>query len=196
MKNKLFIVSHYKENTDWLDNFPYPYKVLESTCGHEATMLSYIYNNYDNLPDILGIIQAYPFDHAKEEVFYNLINNNEFTSLEYNGMVPNNGWENRTPEGYFLEINNSWYVSAHGKPCKYASLDDMIIKYFPEYNHLDWIRFSPGTEFLVPKENILYYSKDFWKELSEELTEYNMTESFMIERMMYYIFTNTYEERK
>jgi hypothetical protein len=201
MKNKLLIISRYNEDIGWLKDISYEYIIKNSTAGHEAAMLSYIYENYNNLPDVLVILQAQPFDHCNLEKLLRLLPNDKFISLESYEDTPENPYHKKDPiDNGYCEINNSWYVEAHnhthGIISKYPTYDSFMETYFSNYQHLDWLRFSPGTQFIVPKENILYYSKDFWYKLSQELPRYNMTESFIIERAMYYIFTNTFEERK
>ena len=129
-----------------------------------------------------------------------MIKNDTFTSLEAFRTVPDNSWQRVSPDNGFLEINNSWYIDAHyeskGISCKYKSFDEFMNTYFSDYIHLNWLRFAPGTQYVVDKGSILGYTKSFWEKLSAELTSYAMTESFMIERAMLYILTVAYTERK
>ena len=185
MGNKaFFIISKYKEDTSWLDFYPIDYIILQSVMGHEATLLTYIYNNYKNLPNLLGILQADPFPHCTDKILRKLVHNTCFTFLE-------------TAE--FREVNNSFYVqfgyAGRNITCKYESYDEFMNKFFKGYEHIPIIRFSAGTQYIVEKERILYYSKSFWKSLLDELPRYDMTEGYLVERAMPYIFQNTYEER-
>jgi hypothetical protein len=178
----LFVVNQYKEDVSWLEECPINYIVVKSVAGHEATMLSFIYNNYDNLPELVGFLQADPFYHCKKEKLYALIYNTDFTYLE---------------SVEYYENNTAWWVSSYGRKdlkIKYNSFDELMNAYFKNYVHIPRIRFAAGTQYIVKKENILYYSKDFWRKLSEELPVYDMTEAYIIERCMPYIFQNIYEE--
>jgi hypothetical protein len=183
-KGAFFIVSRYDEDIAWLQFYPIKYIILQSTAGHEAVVLNYIYNNYNNLPNLLGILQADPFPHCVNKVLRKLVENTEFTFLE-------------TAE--FREANTSFYVPStyvnRNITCKYESYDEFMNKFFKGYNHIPIIRFCAGTQYIVERERIQYYSKSFWKKLADELPRYNMTEGYLVERAMSYIFQNTYEER-
>jgi len=102
-------------------------------------------------------IQGYPFDHCSKDIFDKLINNKMFTPLENYNSLPSNNWERRTPNNEFLEINNDWYIDIinkqHDQFCKYDSFDMLMNHYFENYEHVDWIRFSPGSQFLITKKS-------------------------------------------
>jgi hypothetical protein len=209
-----FVVTRYKENVEWVKNYTDQYIIYnrnepihaehyyntENVGGNQRDICHFIYNNYDNLPDIMVFVQGYAFDHCKKEIFDKLIKNKEFTPLEYYGNIPSNGWENRTSDGGFLEINNDWYIdilnNQHNQLCKYNSFDDIMNHYFENYFHLDWIRFSPGSQFLITSKDATIYPKSFWKYLMNDMISVHCTEGYIVERMMNYIFMGTYTLRK
>jgi hypothetical protein len=212
---KLFLLSRYKEDFNWIKEYTDDYIIYnkgtlinndshvfntENVGCNQRDIFDYVSTNYNNLPDIMIFIQCYPWDHCKKEVFDKLINNTEFTSLEYYGSVPANDWEGRTSDAQFLEINNSWYISQENnkrnQTCKYSSFDEFMNCYFENYEHLEWVRFAPGSQYLVPKENFLKYPKKFWGCLMNELNTKNPTEGYIIERALWYILSNTYSLRK
>jgi hypothetical protein len=161
--------------------------------GNIKDIPEFIIANYNNLPDFTLFTQAQPWDHCNLETFNKLINNTSFTAFESYGNIPANNWENRTSDGKFLEINNNWYFDfIKNQSCKYKSFDEFMNHYFCNYEHVDWVRFAPGAIYLVPKENIKYYPLSFWQELSNEMQTKFSTESFIIERALYYILSNTY----
>lgn len=59
-----------------------------------------------------------------------------------------------------------------------------------------WIRFAPGCNYIVPKENILFYSNDFYKKLITyvDWCEHS-AEAHLLERCMFTIFKNIYNEK-
>ena len=70
-------------------------------------------------------------------------------------------------------------------------------EFFTDYEEIQWVRFSPGAQYIVPKENILKYTKSFWEKLMHIVDYATLPmESFLLERAMWYIFSNKYEERK
>lgn len=209
--NKLFILSRYKEDFSWIKNYTDNYIIYnkgesiddphvintENIGGNQRDIFRFIYDNYESLPELIIFIQAYPFDHCKKEVFDKLILHNHFTSLEYYGFTPANDFERRTADGGFLEINNSWYILNNNViqdiSCIYESFDVFMDKYFKNYKHLDFIRFAPGSQYLIEKKQILFYPKNFWKCLLDELPRNFMTEGHIIERALWTIFQCTLE---
>jgi hypothetical protein len=68
-------------------------------------------------------------------------------------------------------------------------------KYFKNYTPLNWIRFTPGSQYIFERERVRGYSRDFWKTLNEELTTNNQTEAHIIERIFWHLLNHTYEAR-
>jgi hypothetical protein len=207
------IISRYNEPWEWVkdytDNFLIYNKGIplggknvvntENIGGNQRDIFKFFVENYENLPELMAFIQAYPFDHCRKEVFDKLIYSEHFTALEFYGSLPANYYENRDENGGFMERNNSWYVSAHNKTykqsCKYSSFDEFMGKYFEDYSPLEWIRFAPGSQYIVEKKQALHYPKGFWESLMEELNAYNTTEAHIIERSLYYILEGVYRAR-
>jgi hypothetical protein len=215
MVEKIIIISRYQEDYNWVKEYPYNYIVYnkgepiyndshifntENIGGNQRDIFHYIYYNYDNLPDLTVFIQAIPWDHCKKEIFDKLIGNEYFTPLEYYGMIPANDWEQRDEFGKFLEINNSWYIGhckrSFDQTCLYSSFDEFMNKYFKNYNHIDWIRFPPGSQLIIEKRQALYYPRWFWKNVMMEMTEPRGITNFIVERALWMIFQCNLELRE
>ena len=215
MVEKLFVVSRYKEDYNWISEYTNDYLIynkgepieddnhiinVKNIGGNQRDICKFITDNYDNLPDVTIFCQSFPYDHCKKDVFDNLIQNAEFTSLEYYGSTPANAWEARDQNGGFAEINNAWYIQAHNSThsqgCRYSSFDEFMNRYFENYNHLNFIRFAPGSQYLVPKQNILQYPQHFWEDIMNELNSRTPTEGHIVERSLWYIFTGSYNLRE
>ena len=108
-------------------------------------------------------------------------------------------------DGGYMEINSSWYMHAHFET--YGLQSTKFFGFFGEFlnetfdvhriDHPKWIRFAPGAQYIVPKKNILFYSKDFYKKLLSYVSYYKKpAEAHLLERAMYSIFTNRWTERK
>tara|TARA_R110001599_G_scaffold34197_2_gene109694 strand:+ start:1007 stop:1738 length:732 start_codon:yes stop_codon:yes gene_type:complete len=174
----------------------------------------FIIDNYDNLPDTTIFCRAclmFPKGREKplsngncsEENVLKLINNNTFTEIHDMGPEVHAKYPNQTtpaskmaPDGGYLEINNSWYMNhlqwRHFGNVN-AFLEDIYVS--PEIN--TYIRFSPGGNYIIPKENILKYSKNFYKQIIKILcwrpTGEAPGEAHMLERALYTIFTCDWE---
>jgi len=213
VRDKFWIVSRYKEDVDWLADYTNNYVIYnkgipinhpnyyntENIGGNQRDICHYICDNYYYLPDLMVFVQAFPFDHCITPVFKELIKNNKFTALEYYGESPANAWEQRDEFGGFRELNNSWYIEAHNssnnQSCKYSSFDEFMNTYFCNYKHLNYIRFAPGSQYIVEKRQALQYPVSFWYEIMNEMNSKSPTEGHIIERALYHVLIGTYELR-
>ena len=209
----LFVLSRYNEDPSWIleytDNYiifnkgepleeKFKSKQVPNIGGNQYDISWFVWNHYENLPDIMIFVQAFPWDHCNREKFDKLIDNKFFTPLEsYEHVDTSPGtWMRLTPEGGFMEKNNSWYISAHNSThdmgCRYHSYDQFMHKYFENYEREEYIRFSPGSQYLVTKKDVKGYPKEFWKSLALELPKKSTTEANIVERALWYILTNKY----
>lgn len=175
-------------------------------------MFDFIISHYDNLPDTIIFCRACLFypkgkkwkptperqastGNYNEEAFIKVCNNTTFTELHDFGPEVHNGQSSKLDsDGFgYTEINNSWYFGC--LPSKYYNnlnkfMADMYINPpMPQY-----IRFSPGGNYIIPKANILKYSKKFYERIREIMSWDIITgEIHMIERATYTIFTCNWE---
>ena len=186
MKSEIpFFIVRYKEDISWASEYLLDYKILPSTTGMEGTIIGYVYNNYESLPNIFGFLQGNPFDHCEKSLLEKLVARTDYTIL----CDESEGHEEKN-----VDVLDQNYGS-NLQDSKYKNFDEFMNTYFSNYEHIDTLLFSPGSQFIVKKENILFYSKDFWKKISEEIKKHHMTETYIIERALHYIFTNRYLER-
>lgn len=214
-KEKLFIICRYERDIFWINHFTNNYLIYNtgkpmfleneipfenmSNGSNQKSMFKYFVNNYDDLPNLMVFLQDYPFDHCKYDSLKRLLKNNYFTSLEDYGTVPENDYERRDGNGGFLEANNNWYIKhsyeIHNKTCRYRTFDHFMKMYFSNYRHLDWLRFAPGCQYIVERDQVLHYPRRFWEKLDNEIDTFNSAEAFVIERGLYYILTGVYRVR-
>ena len=58
------------------------------------------------------------------------------------------------------------------------------------------MRFSPGGAYVIPKKNILVYEKKFYENIRFFLSwDVVIGEAHILERALYYIFSNSYEAK-
>ncbi len=204
---KKVIVSRYNENIDWLKDYDFDYiiynkgmkvegdfnvKDVENIGNNQRDIFQFIVENYENLPEIMIFVQATPFDHCNREKFDSCLNNTTFTPLESYSHIPINQAQCLDSEGGYMEINNSWYITAHNQThnqiCRFNSFDEFMDKIFKNYVPAYWNRFSPGSQYLITKEISKHYPKKFWEYLMNMLNRNNMTEGHIIERALLMIF--------
>lgn len=174
-------------------------------------MFDYIITNYKNLPETIVFCKGsvcflkdtgtprkneggeiLPNGHCSEEYFYSVIANKTFTELSDYGTEDwrFDGKSCKKGEGVsFMEHNGGWYF--HHYPRKYYSnIDTFFREMYENPPHLEWIRFSPGACYIVPRQNILRYNIDFYKRI-KDIVSWGpiIAEAHMIERAIYTIFT-------
>jgi len=187
----MIIVHHYKDNYDWVkeycDSFVVYHKDRKNVGYNIATMMSYIVDNYEHLPEICVFVKDNILErHITKEEFDNVIGNKTFTPLLTQNHEERDGIC-YYKDGLFYEVNNSWYFNSYPH------------KYFSSYNEFadimglaksDHIPFAPGGNYIVPRENILKRSKEFYKQLLEFCSWSQINaESHTIERSLYTIWS-------
>jgi len=225
---KLWIVSSYKTDFSWVENYTQDYIVYDKSkefietdkIKHSENVgyniydyMRYITENYDNIADVCVFIKSniwnrtvdgIPNPHCSKEKFDRLISNNIFTPLESYENIPITRINKKDIDGGYVELNepekpyHPWYTQDRTGllVCKYfKKLEEMLPTVFTNPIIPRWVRFSPGANYIVPKENILYYSKSVYEKLKKyvEHSQYS-AESHMIERALYLIFTNYWKE--
>ncbi len=144
---------------------------------------TYIIDNYDNLPDVAIYTKANIFKYISKEEFDKIKDNKTFTPIltqNHNTYYPIAYYE----DGMYNEINNYWYLLAH--QAKHADeIKDMFDMDSREYNS-----FAPGSNYILPKENILQHSKEFYMKLRSFLdwTIYP-GDAQLLERNLYYLWS-------
>ena len=206
----MVIISRYNEDISWLKDYNFDYIIynkgmeligdsnvinIDNIGNNQRDIFKFIYDNYENLPNVMTFIQANPFDHCKKEKFDKLINNNEFTALEsYEDIQQGENYSQMLDEyGGYMELNTSWYISSHNhsynQSCVYISFVHFMNSIFKNYEYQRWNRFTPGSQYIITKDIAKFYSKKFWKFLMDILNKNNMTEGHIIERSLWIIFS-------
>ena len=207
-----FVISRYKEDPSWIKNYTDDYIIYNkgeplddnfnavkrpNIGGNQYDIAYFIHENYNNLPDLMAFVQGDPFDHCKKEKFDQIIYNEEFTSLESYEHLENTFAHIIDTDGGYTEINNSWFILPHNQThnltCKYVSYHHFMRETFEDYDYPNYIRFCPGSQYLVTKQQALQHPKNFWKYIMDQLPENNMTEAHIVERAFLYILTGRYQ---
>lgn len=192
-----------------LDLRKYKEVIYQKNVGQNIyDILDHIVENYYNLDDFTIFCRAcimFPKNRKKplsngncsEQKFFKLIKNEQFTEIHDYETEKQNGKSSFIGEdGGYYEKNTSWYLRKH-KP-KYFITFNLFMNYmFSNYEKLNYIRFSPGAAYLIPKKNILFYDIKFYKIIKKFVSwDIVVGDAHIVERAMYYIFSNTYIQRK
>jgi hypothetical protein len=176
---KLAVISRFRENLDWIKLLEIPYKIynkgidsgygptefeceiIPNTGRESETYLRFIIDNYQNLPEFIVFLQGNPFDHCPE-LFNDIQNNKQFlthTTYKCDGTG--------MPHHPGLEIDIT---------IKKIGLIPTNLYYF-----------GVGAQYIVPKENILNRSLDWWKNV-KQIHDENFHSPWIFERIWPIIF--------
>ena len=212
--NNTFIYDKSDNKVDW----GYLGKVTKSPNygANQYDILNFIVDNYDSLPDVSIFIKGNLFSRGEnyyttEERFIDSLSKKEFFSIwvDKKLLVGDYSHTDYTP----LETLREGRLIQPVACCNYVYNNDLEGRYFSNHHDLlDWcfvnppklntIEFIPASNFVVPKENILKYSKHLYNKLKEVLnykpaSQYDPTcaEAHIVERMFYLIWNENLAER-
>ncbi len=214
--SNFLVVSSYGNDLSWIEGKTSNYLIYERgevnyallSGVHQEKIVSspnlgynlydyftFIVDHYDCLPDCTFFLKGNIFPrHISEEYFDRIANNKFFTPIiettRHNPAWPVSGFLSDTS---YVEINNSWYLGSH--PVKFFhSLDDFLNFCFVNPVIPRYVEFAPGANYIVPKENILKFPKQFYKNL-RYLISYTALpgEAHILERALQTIWTCNYQ---
>lgn len=162
----LLVVSKFNEDISWVKNVkhktliydksdnPVKNSIKRENFGREAeTLLNYIISHYHNLPEITIFLQGDPRSNPPlntiEECVEKINNLNKF---DLHGFLT---WDG------IVDIENNWLK-------KVPSIHKKIFK-----NYKKDVKFSLGAQFVIPRQNILKNSLDFYIWLYNEMKKFN-----------------------
>src|SRR3990167_7703055 len=196
-----FILSRYEHNMDWMKDYPAEYVIYDRSkepmegsipvknIGSDIhDKFTYIIDNYDNLPEVAIYSKANIFKYITKEEFDKVKDNKTFTPLLTRSHKVYNDTDG-TPicfydnQGMYNEVNNFWYLYPH--PAKFAPI---IIDFFHMKERL-YNTFSPHSNYILPKENILKHPKEVYEKLRSCLDwDVYPGDAQLLERNLYYLW--------
>lgn len=181
------VVARYNEDVSWTDQFDNiiynkgvpgcrQNEVMLPNVGREGhTYYTYLYENYDNLPDYVFFLQGRPFDHNPNMIddIKAIVEQCDKPDFKFLGRV--------------LETNSSCCPIHPEIPMK-----TVYEKLFDTTSHSKVILFNPGAQFMVSKKLILKNPKEMYNSIIKLLDYDNHPmEGFVIERLHGEIFNKT-----
>lgn len=173
-------------------------------------MFDFIVNNYENLPEIMVFVKADVIPrHCSEEKFSTIIKQKSFSSIEnYKRNLPqykpgqvmtmeealrlSNAYVN-SKDGYMESVNEVNYtLTIH--PGKYFnSYQDLLNEIFENPEIGSYIRFAPGGNYLVTRNDVLKYNKHFYETAKLWVSwDVRPGEAFLFERGIFTLFSNKF----
>lgn len=158
------------DNIDHLKDFDQSKIIKTNNKGQvDFDKLSYIIDNYDNLPDVFLWGKTNLFKYITPEEYELVKDNQTFTSLLTKGhktYSDNNGVVNYYAQDIYWERSNSWFFSQF--PSKYVSNFSEWSKEFMLPDHT-FIPFCPGGNYILTKDVVHKYGVDFYKKMASTL---------------------------
>lgn len=147
---------------------------------------TFIIDNYDNLPDVAVYTKANLFKYISKEEFDLVRDNKTFTPLLTKNHEEREGICFYDKDGMYNEINNYWYVREHQTKTMNSFRD---IKKILGFEGKDFLQFAPGSNYILPKENILKHPKELYEKFRGYL-EWAVYpgEAQLIERGLFYLW--------
>ncbi len=207
-----WVISRYNHDLsylkDYTDDFtlydrsdePLPHSIIVPNLGTDIyDKFSFIIDNYENLPEVAVYSKANIFKYISREEFDLIKDNKTFTPIltqHHKEVTCDYGMpEPGTPfsfykDGMYYELNYPSYLKTHKTENPYYCFSNTFLEH-PLYDllklkDLKYIPFAPGSNYIVPKENILQHSKEFYITLRSFLEwDRYPGEAMILERGLY-----------
>jgi hypothetical protein len=193
------ITSRYNHDISWFKDYeweeiviydrsevPVENSIVVPNIGSDLyDKLTYIINNYENIPKEAIYTKANLFKYISREEFELVRNNTTFTPLltqHHTTYMPVCYYA----DGIYWEIGNFWYLNEH-PPKNKESFEEL--KKLLGLDKRAYNAFAPGSNYILTREDIQRHSKEFYIKLRSflEWSRYP-GEAFMLERSLYYLW--------
>lgn len=163
-----YLIYDRSDSKDFLKDFPQDRIIYEENIGQvDFPKLSYLIENYDALPDVFLWGKTNLFKYISEEEYNKVKDNQFFTPLltqNHEQKIDGLGVLCYYEGGMYYERNTMLF----GMPTKFCKTYNEFAYMFglptPEF-----IPFPPGGNFILTKEVVHKYSRDFYKDMRNVL---------------------------
>lgn len=178
-----YIIYDRSDSKEYLKDFPQDKIIYEQNIGDaDFSKLTYIIDNYYDLPEVFLWSKSNIFKFITPEEFDELKHNTDFTPL----LTQNHKVYEpvcRYADGIYEEINNSWYLGSV-PALHFQSYSEFARAY--SLPNPDYLQFAPGGSYILTRERIHRYGKEFYEELAIMLPYCQRPgEAHMLERTYY-----------
>lgn len=172
------ILTHYQGDWTWVKDFTDDYLIYnrsqeeipnsiprENVGDADYDRLTYLIDNYHDLPDTFLLSKSNLFKYITPEEFELVKNNTGYTPLltqHHTTYADARGAVCYYQDGMYHERNDSWYLGSHAA------------RYFNSYGEFaralrlpspPYLAFAPGGNYILTKERVHRYARDFYEEL-------------------------------
>lgn len=209
-----YCISYYEGDLSWIELLPQDQYIVYAkseianpkianiqkrpNVGYNIdSYLTFIIDNYENLPEITIFCKNNVVErHVSKAVFEKCCTSQIFTPIEDPGAWDKLGFPVSviSNDGGYLELNNSWYTKKHTP--RYFGNYNYFYKYIFDTNLTPaYLRFAPGANYVVPKDNILNRSKNFYINLRVLISHESLAcEAHYVERSLVAIWGSNIAE--
>lgn len=154
----------------------------------------FISNNYENLNGKFLFLKSNSFSRIPAHCNFNNVVRvcNQLPNIcpleiEHPTKLPQS---TKTINGGFLELNNAWLSRTNLTRKYFNEFDDYMNFFFKNYNHQNYLRFSPGGNIFVDSSLILNHPKYLYKSLMNTVSyDKYPIEMMYLERALIHIFS-------
>lgn len=186
-KDKDYLIYDRSDSKEWLKDFDQSRIIYTENVGQvDYDRLSYLVDNYYDLPEVFLLAKSNLFKSITEEEYEEVKDNRVFTPLltknhkTYSDMM---GVVCKYEGGMYCERNDNWYLTQFG------------IKYFENFAQFahefglpspQYLQFAPGGNYILTRETVHKYSRDFYDKMRSILPYAKEPgEAQMVERAYY-----------
>ncbi len=213
IRSNFLVISNHNNDTSWVPQYSDNYLIYDRSDNLEIPSninpqkvirvpnvgynlydyFTFIIDHYENLPEVTIFAKGNVFPrHISREFFESIMNNGSFTPIEKHDFK-----KTRIafigPDGGFNEKNNSWYIK-YFKTKYFRNYSDFLRFFYKSPLVPKYVRFAPGANYIVPKQNILNIPKITYENLRLFVSHDQLPgEAHILERALYTIWTNNEE---
>lgn len=191
-----WIISRYNHDISYLPEYtddyvlydrsenPLPNSIIVPNIGTDIhDKFTYIIDNYDNLPDVAVYTKANIYKYITKEEFDLIKDNTTFTPIltqHHPEVLCDEGMGELAGKQFSFYKDKMYYELNYPSYLKIHPTKDPIWRYASTYSNfplvellgiknMEYVPFAPGSNYILPKENILKHSKEFYQKLCSYL---------------------------
>lgn len=179
-----YVIYDRSESDEWTKIFPKEKVIRVANIGWDIyDKFTYIIDNYEKLPQSMILTKGNIFKYISKSEFDKICNKTSFTPLSSGYHRPQMPVAFYDENETYHEKNTNWYLGVF--PARYIHSFSQFAKRFG-YEAPEYIPFSPGSNYIVTREEIQKYPKEAYVRLRSYI-DYTACpgEAQVIERFLY-----------
>ena len=201
--SKFFCISYFEGSLEWVKYLKKSNFIIYNKSGKSISnnlncqtidnvgyniysYLKFIILNYEKLPNIIVFCKNNIMTrHIPKNTFKKLIKRETFTPLEDPIQKRNFPFSIEYTDNRYNELDGSFFYKFKFDRKYFPSYSSFYKYIFKDIKAPKFIKFAPGANYIVPKENILLRSKEFYINLSLFVSHSQFScESHFVERIL------------